>query len=176
MAKLSSRYANALFKLSMENGNVNEYLDQASLLRDALLDAEYRRIVTHPHISQKEKREFFTNTFSGVINEDLFGFLQLVIAKNREVFLLPALNEFIDLINSYNRKTTANVRSGVMLTEDQMQTLKAMLSKKLNKHVDISLKVDPSIISGLYIHVDGFLIDRTVKKQLRDMKTYVKKA
>jgi len=49
------------------------------------------------------------------------------------------------------------------------------LSKKLNKRVEVSLKVDPSVIGGFFVHVDGYFIDRTIKKHLHDMKATIKK-
>ena len=41
--------------------------------------------------------------------------------------------------------------------------------------VEISLKTDPSLIGGFYVHVDGRLMDRTVKKYFSDLKDHIKK-
>ncbi|MCL2767708.1 MAG: ATP synthase F1 subunit delta [Synergistaceae bacterium] len=175
MAELSIRYANALFELSTENGILKESIEQAIFLRTELQNDECKRIVAHPRISTANKCEFFSNAFSGAINEHLLGFLYLVTARNRENFLIPALTAFIDMGNNYFRKTTAKITSATELDEGQISALKELLSKKLNKHVDISLKVDPSVIGGLYIFVDGYFIDRTIKKRLYDMKISVRR-
>lgn len=175
MAKLSARYAAALFELSMEKKSLDESYDQAVVMLDTLKGSECRRIITHPHISRNEKREFFDKIFGNGINEDLRGLLQLAISKNREAYILPSLGEFIEMADRYKRKTTATVVSAYELGAGEISQLKAALTKKLNKIVDISLKVDPSIIGGFYIYVDGYLIDRTIKKQLHDMKTSISK-
>jgi F0F1-type ATP synthase delta subunit len=52
--------------------------------------------------------------------------------------------------------------------------MKTVLSKKLNKDVDLSLKIDPTIIGGPYILVDGYYLDWTVKTRLRDLTVYMK--
>ena len=59
MEKLSALYASSLFDLALEGGLVDDYLEQAILLREALQDSECRRALLHPHISAAEKRTFF---------------------------------------------------------------------------------------------------------------------
>lgn len=169
MEKLSSVYASALFNLAVEGGAVEEFLDQATFVHDTLKDAECLRIFYHPHINAAEKREFFGKMFAGYIHDDLLGLLYLVIDKNREAYLLPALLALIDMIKRHQNKVTAKVVSAVVFSESQIAALEALLSKKLDKRVEVALKVDPTVIGGPHIYVDGRYLDRTVKGRLRSM-------
>ena len=175
MAELSARYAAALFDLAMESGASGEYLEQAVFLREALSGAECKGILSHPNITAEQKREFLRGAFDGNIHDGLLGFLYLATAKNRERFIIPALTAFISAMEDQLKRATANVTSAVALSPDQISALRQALSSKLNKQVDVSLKVDPSLIGGMYIHVDGYFIDRTIKNQLRDMKVNLKR-
>ena len=170
MAQLSSRYAMAIFNLSIKRGNLNENLDQALYLRDALKDEKCQTLLTHPRITEAAKHAFFDEVFSSHINKDLLGFLHLAVSKNREEFIVPVLSDFIDMARDFLRKTTALVVSAVPLRDDQVSSLAALLARKLNKQVTIEQKVDPSIIGGLYIQVDGYFVDRTIKTRLQDVK------
>ena len=170
MAELSTRYAAALFELALERGMLNEYLEQAVFVRNAMQLDECQKFMEHPHISKMYKCEFFDNVFGKDMHGDLRGFLYLLVNKNRENVILSALEDFISMGDSHNRKTTATVISAAMPEEQQIAALRDMLSKKLNKQVEISVKVDPLLIGGLYIYVDGYLIDRTIKKQLKNFK------
>jgi F-type H+-transporting ATPase subunit delta len=96
--------------------------------------------------------------------------MRLVITKNREAFLLPALEKLIDMIKTHKRQTTARVVSAVPLTDAQAARLTATLAKKLNKQVDVTVLVDPSVIAGISIQADGYFLDRTVRTMLKDMK------
>jgi F-type H+-transporting ATPase subunit delta len=174
MAGLSTRYATAVFELEKERGTVNESLAQAIFLRDTLDEAECRKIVSHPHISAAKKMDFIKTAFAGNISENLLGMVYLAINKNRESFLVPALNSLIEMINEFESKTTAQVISAVALTEAQLSALKATLSTRLNKQVDIAAKIDPSVIGGFSVFVDGYLIDRTIKKQFNDLSKNLK--
>ncbi|MCL1819840.1 MAG: ATP synthase F1 subunit delta [Oscillospiraceae bacterium] len=175
MAEISSLYASALFDLFLESGAPDESFEQAVFLRDTLQDSEYLQIICHPRISVAEKCKFFREAFSESIRDDLLGLLFLAVEKNRENYIIPALAEFIDKINGYRRKTEAYVISATELSGEQVSALKELLSKKLDKDVEILLRVDPSVIGGLYIRTDGYLLDRTVKRQLRDMEDSMKK-
>jgi F-type H+-transporting ATPase subunit delta len=170
VAQLSNRYGLALFNLSVEQNRLDSNLEAAVFLRDTLKDPKCQSVITHPRITSPEKRAFFKNVFAGHIGADLLGFLYLAVNKNREAFIVPALTKFIEMARKHRRETTALVVSAVPLREGQVSALASLLSKKLVKKVDIAQKVDSSIIGGLYIQVDGFYIDRTIKSRLQDMK------
>lgn len=175
MAELSVRYASALYEISLENNQLDEYLSQAILVRDALKTGETRTIIEHPDISDREKREFLKTAFSESLSDPIAGLLDLAIRKKRERIILSALEEFITIANRHNGKVTAIVVSAVPLREEQLATLKDVLSRKMDMQVDLVSRVDTSLIGGFYVHVDGSLIDKTVINQLRDLKEKVKR-
>jgi F-type H+-transporting ATPase subunit delta len=170
VADLGIRYATALFDISQEGGLLDDYLEQAQLVRDNIKSEDAQRILTHPRISSEEKFAFLQKAFAEHIHQDLLGFMRLVISKNREAFLLPALNKLVEMMKTHERQTTARVVSAVPLTDQQAEELTALLSKKTGKQVDVTVLVDPSVIAGISIHVDGYFLDRTVRTMLKDMK------
>ena len=174
MERLSILYASALFDLALEKGLADKFLDQAILIRDTLQDKQCQCMLVHPHIPATEKQKFFSKAFNGYVHDDLLSFLYLVTEKNRETFLLPALMALIDMIERYKGKTTAKVYFASALTKEQLTVMKKKLSGKLKKDVEISLKIDPTIIGGPYILVDGYYLDWTVKKRLRDLTVHMK--
>ncbi|MCL2204383.1 MAG: ATP synthase F1 subunit delta [Defluviitaleaceae bacterium] len=174
MADLGKRYATALFELSAEQGTLAQYLDQTTFLRNALMEEECKTFLTHPRVTGTEKSAFFDRVFSQHLDKDLMGFLHLAVSKNREAFILPALNQLVEMIRRHHNQTTARVKSAVPLTESQLASMAALLTRKLNKKVDVQVMVDPDVIGGISIQVDGFYIDRTLRNLLRNMKDEVK--
>ncbi|MCL2031448.1 MAG: ATP synthase F1 subunit delta [Oscillospiraceae bacterium] len=170
MARIDARYAAALFELSLGDGTLRDTYEQAVLLRDTLRDAECHGVLVHPHITSKEKDAFIRGAFQGRVHDRLLSLLSLLIAKNRAAYIVPVLTALIGMIDRHDRKTTASVITAAELRDGQRAALRAMLSQKLDKQVDITEKVDPSVIGGFYIQVDGYFIDQTAKKQLSDMK------
>ncbi|MDR2590763.1 MAG: ATP synthase F1 subunit delta [Oscillospiraceae bacterium] len=169
MERLSTLYASALYELAVEKGVENLFLSQAIMLRDSLQDPDCQRMLVSPQVSASDKNDMFKRAFSGHIHEDLLGFLYLVTNKNREAYLISSLTALINTIERHNNKVTAKVLSAAPYDDKQANLLKEVLSKKLNKDVTLSMKVDKSLIGGPYIYADGYYIDWTVKKKLHDL-------
>ena len=175
MAQLGARYAAALFELATESGSPELFRDQAILLRDSLSDTECRRLIEHPLISATRKTEFLDSVFKGNIHIDLLSFLHIAIFKNREEFIVPGLALFIKRMDEHFGNVQANITSASALSGSQIAALRTMLSRKLGKQVEVTVRVDPSLIGGFSVHADGYFIDRTIKKRLSDMKLSLKR-
>jgi len=175
VADLRVRYANALFELSVERGLTSDYLEQAAFISSALAGDECQRIIRHPRISMAQKYAFLDGAFAGRIHDDLLGFMRLTVTKNREEFLAPAMDTLVEMIRRHHNFTTAKVVSAVELTPEQKNQLKVVLMRKIGKQVELNIEVDPSLMGGFRLHVDGYIFDRTVKRLLKDMKENIGK-
>jgi F-type H+-transporting ATPase subunit delta len=113
--------------------------------------------------------------FSGKVQDHLLGCMRLMVEKNRAGYTATVLAALIDMIRKRKGLSEAYVVSATQLSEAQLGKLKSVLSAKLGKQVEITAKVDESIIGGFYIQVGGYLIDRTVKKQLHEMKVHIER-
>jgi F-type H+-transporting ATPase subunit delta len=175
MAKLKDRYANALLELSEEKDSLERDLEQAVLVRDALGDPEVQAFLLHPHVPDTAKYQLFQKTFSVNLANHLMGFLYLMVSKSRESLIVPALTEYIDLINRRLGKIEAKVVSAKQLTDKQIESIRTLLSEKSQMQVDIKATVDPDVIGGFYILIDGRIFDRTVRAELNNMKERLKR-
>ena len=174
MAKLDALYATSVFELALGSGQVDKIADHTELMLGALEDSDCKKILLHPHISNAEKIEFFNGVFKGKLHEYLFGLLHVAIAKNREAFMIPALKALVGLISRHQKKTTAIVLTATKLQKKQIDEIKKVLSKRLDKSVEVTVDVDETLIGGPFIRVDGYYIDQTVKKRLHDMAARMK--
>lgn len=175
MAKLKDRYANALMELSEEKGTLEKDLEEAILVRDTLKSEDVQAFLVHPHIPDMAKKDLFQKVFSGKISNHLMGFLNLMVRKNRESLIVPTLTEYIECTNRRLGKIQAKVVSAKALREEQIESIRNILSKKLGMQVDIETKVDPDVLGGFYVLVDGRIFDRTIRSQLNNMKQSLKR-
>ena len=174
MERLNALYATALFELAIERANIDEGLKQAVFLRDSLKDSGIMRLLLHPQVPRNDKQKLLTDALSGNIDDDLLGFLQLAIDKNRQAFILSILDTYINMIEKHKNIVTAKVISATELDDNQATELQDILSKKLNKEVRLSVNVDPSVVAGPYIYVDGYYLDWTFKTRLRELTAQMK--
>lgn len=175
MADLKERYSNALLELSEEGASLEKDLEQVVLVRDSLKEDEVQAFLTHPHIPDSAKHQLFQEAFSEGISKHLMGFLYLMVRKNRESLIVPSLTEYIKNANKRLGKIEAKVVSAKALTEKQIESIRLVLSKKTGMQVEIEATVDPDVIGGFYILVDGHIFDGTVRSKLNIMRERLKR-
>jgi F-type H+-transporting ATPase subunit delta len=175
MAKLKDRYANALLELSEESGTLEESLEQATFVRDMLKSADVQGFLMHPYVPDSTKQQFFENAFSGKLAKDLMGFLHLMVRKNRNSLIVPVLTEYIDRANRHLGRIKAKVVSAKALTEKQIESIRNILSQKTAMRVEVKTTIDPDVIGGFYILLEGRIFDRTVRSDLNTMKERLKR-
>ncbi len=168
---IEKRYGNALFELAVEDGIVQEIFDECVFLSDLIQNnQEFKTVILNPKLTGDEKLKFINSVFEGKLSVLMIGTIQAVVLKKRLSSLYFILQYYIKRTDEYLKRTTAKVVSAVKLSDLQLSEIKNNLEVKLNKTVNIINVVDESVIGGLYISVDGYIIDSTIKRQLRDIK------
>lgn len=168
---ISKRYAEALFQLALEKNCVDKYADEIKLIYDLLCgNNEVLEVLYHPEISYESKMKILTDTFSAYVSDDVLGLLSVVFKKSREKELIDILNIFIDKVKEYKGIVNAVIESAVSLKSDKINEIKEKLSYKLNKQVEVEVKVVPELIGGIKISVCGYVIDNTVKSRITELK------
>ena len=64
----------------------------------------------------------------------------------------------------------AVVTSAVRLKEAETVALRAKLEKKLGRQVTLQCHVNPELIGGIRVEVDGRVIDGSIRNKLEEIK------
>lgn len=60
--------------------------------------------------------------------------------------------------------------SAVPLTDGEVNALRTKLKKITGKRIELLFEIDPSVIGGLIVRVDGCVIDASVRKDLDNLR------
>ncbi len=167
-AGLAGRYASALFELAHDRGQLAQVGESLARLGRALGEsADMRAMTSSPMVTrgQGERGVLGLADAMGVdpITRNFLG----VAARGRRLGSLPAIIAAFRARAAAERgETTAEVTSAHPLNEEQVATLKATLTAKLRRDVDVVLRVDPEILGGLIVKVGSRLIDSSIKSKL----------
>lgn len=168
---ISDRYAAALFSLAVENNAVDRYEEQIKTILDVISsDNEIMKVLTHPDINGEDKMQILANTFKETVDDDVMGLFSVIMKKNREKQLVEILEIFLEKAKEYKGIKEAVVESAVPLSLEKLKTIEEKLGNKLNKQVVASCVVVPELLGGLRISIGGHIIDKTIKRQIEDMK------
>ncbi|MBU5427836.1 F0F1 ATP synthase subunit delta [Tissierella pigra] len=171
MAKLvSSRYALALFEAGLDMDRNNEFNKELDFLK-AVFESEAKllQIFNHPRISKSEKKSLIDNIFKGKLSEEMINFLYIIVDKRREGFILDIIEKYKEIFNEHENILNVVAITAIPMKESSKEKLKSVLSSRLNKKVELSNKVDKTVIGGVLLRVENRIIDGTVKGQLESI-------
>ena len=90
------------------------------------------------------------------------------------------LRQYTECYKAYRKRyqedegiSDAVVVSAVALTEEQKKTLLEKLEKLCQKKILLSEKIDPEVLGGLKVEVDGKTLDGTVSGRLKEIRKNV---
>ena len=173
MADLTAgRYAQALLRLCTEERCVDDVYRQVQAINAACEnEAAFLQLIKHPEIHAEEKMSLLKSIFDGKVSDNLLGFFHVAVSKGRGGEIPGFLERFITLVDESRGVTTAYVTTAEPLSAARVLAVKAALSNRLNKLVEIKTEVDPALIGGIRIDVDGQVFDSTVKRQMAELKS-----
>jgi F-type H+-transporting ATPase subunit delta len=179
---VAGRYAQALFDIASEEKVLPQYKSMVDRIEGELkavkdiLDGnvELQRLLYHPQITAKAKKELLDQLFKGKISEVTGNFLALLVDRRRETYFSDIVEEFVALANAQRGIMEAKVTTAVELNDTEKGELSSIMARLTGKKVQTSYDIDPSIIGGVIVRMGDKIIDGSIKTRLAAMKDRLK--
>lgn len=168
MSYLAHRYAQALYEAGCEEdalfGNAT-FILESSPLWDALKS---------PIISITEKKAVLNALPTISDTPVLLNFFSLLI-ESRRITLLPEIVQEYRLLSLQAKQVAECTVTCVSIpSETQQERLKKVLCKLHNKpEVRLIFNIDPDIIGGFILNLDGITYDQSIRGRLRGLSRYL---
>ena len=172
MAKLVSKtYGEALFELAMEENKAQDLMDEIKTVQAILLEnPEFDKLMMHPAIPKQEKVQVMKNVFKDRVSNELTGFLNIIITKERYGELHEIFAYFIDKVKEVQKIGVAYVTTAAPLTESQKESVcSKLLATTVYETMEMHYSVDPSLIGGMVIRVNDRVVDSSIRTKLNDL-------
>ncbi len=170
---LARPYAQAVFDLAREAGELAHWSQSLDIARQLTADGQVSEYLGNPGLSDNERLDFLTGLFgkaeAGLLDgSDKKGtnFLKLLI-ENGRVGALPEIAERFEALRADVENTVdVVVTSATELSGAQQQAIVAALSKKLGREVRLVTKLDENLIGGAVIRAGDVVIDGSLRARL----------
>lgn len=172
MAKLVSKtYGEALFELAMEENKAQDLMEEIQAVQELLLEnPDFDKLLKHPGIPKQEKLQVMTNVFKGRVSDELTGFLEIVINKERYGDLQAIFTYFTDKVKEEQKIGIAYVTTAVALTEEQKKNVCArLLETSSYEKMEMHYSVDEALIGGMVIRVNDRVVDSSIRTKLSNL-------
>ena len=172
---IAERYAKALFDAALDQGRLDETLNDSRTLRRVLDEnPDLVRFLAMPNIGVEQKLDATARIFRQSIGEPLMGFLHVLIRADRTAHLLQVFEGFEDMYRVHNRQAIAVVTSAKALSEEEIAKIRETLAKASGKEILLEAKVDPSLIGGVVVRLDDMIYDNSIKSQLSRLTRHLR--
>jgi F-type H+-transporting ATPase subunit delta len=173
MAKLISKtYGDALFELAVEKGKTAEILEEFTAVCDALTaNPEFSRLMNHPKILRDEKAELIANVFKGRVSDEITGFLEILITKDRFGDIEAIYDYFSAIVKDSLGIGVAHVTTAVPMNEVQKTHITDRLLEVTDyQKMEMNFAVDEKLIGGMVIRIGDRVMDSSIATSLYNMK------
>ena len=171
MSEVAKEYGAALFMVAAESKQTDGFANELAIVEQVFAEnPEYLLLLSSPNVPLEERLQQLEQAFGGAVQEPVLTFLQLLCQKGHIRDWASAVAEYRALWQAATQICDAVITSAVPLSERQQQKLLIKLEQTQGKTVHAAYRVDPAVMGGLIVEMDGKVLDGSLRERLRDIK------
>ncbi len=177
-SEISQRYALALYELSKENNETEEFvLNVNSFKKIFSSNKEFRNFVKNPTYTAENQKIIFDKILNIMnLNKLVKNFFSLLIIKKRIYFLENIIDEFLKLISTKRGQISGSLISAKKIDDKTIKDIETAISANIKRTIKLESKIDESLIGGIVIQIGSLMIDTSLKNKLQKYKKLMTEA
>lgn len=193
--KIALRYAKALLRSALSGDN-NVVDTQKGLPQDELLERELDRIqialdnFSYAWRSNKQFKVFLSNpaidlslrvkliedaSIRASLSPLATRFLIVILRRSRFSFLPQIADAYRRLLENRRRLIDVSITTAVPLSAEETMDVKSKLMPYVNGTPIFEFSIDPAIIGGIVVVIEGLLLDGSLRSRLDQLSSQLEK-
>lgn len=166
---VAKRYAQALFELGTESGQLSELSEKLADFAEAYESSSLlRATLADPTVSAEEKRDVLTGIAAKLQIPDLgIKGLQVMAERGRLSAIAATVRRLTELSDQQSGVLRAQVTTATPMSEAYFQKLCSQLEQSTRKKIVLSRAVDKSLVGGAIAQIGDQVIDGSVRGRLQ---------
>jgi F-type H+-transporting ATPase subunit delta len=176
MPDVAHAYADALFEVAREKGELDAVREQLGQFADAVDgNRELQVFLFSPYFSSAEKIEGVKRAVVGA-DAEFLNFLELLIEKGRMTEVFRIRRQFEELWKRENRRIDVTVTSAVELDPAVVGRIGEEIERQTGQEVDLASRIDAEILGGVVLQVGNMVLDASIRNRLEKLRKSVAQA
>ena len=171
LATIARPYAEALFKASTDQGadlsSTGAWVEELAAIA---ANPQLRQLADSPKVSVEQVLDVITGVARSALPDAARNFLRVIIENGRLDALPEVAVQFRGIVNRLNGSSDAIVYSAFPIEESALNGISDALQKRFGSKLNLSVKIDESLIGGVRVVVGDEVLDTSVKARLEQMK------
>lgn len=174
MTELAREYGEGLYALAVEEKLEAEWLEQLNVLKDCFrADKDFVRLLGNLSLAKEERLTILDKALRGQVHPYLLNFLKLICERGAIFEFEGCLSAYRTAFNQDHRVVEAVATTSKPLTDAQRAQLLARLTAMTGKKVMLVEKLDPSVMGGVVLEMDGKRYDNSVASRLENIRRII---
>jgi len=171
--RLSARpYTQAVFEIALAEKQLDRWQSDLEEVVKLGQDPKIVAFLEDKRIGFSDKLKLLSGTECH-INPLVFNLVCLLAHKGR-LHMLPAIaEEYQHMLSSHRGIARAEVTTAAPLDDENRLKISRLLGDITGKKVEFEPEVDPSLVSGIVVRVEGKLLDGSLRSRLAALKRRV---
>lgn len=170
MTERAGVYGGSLYDLAAEEQLTEPIMQDLLEVRGIFREnQDYLSLLSEPSIKREERIGLIEKAFGTACERYFVSFLKLLCDRGM-------LGEYEGCVEAYKKRYNADhniaeavVTSAVALSDGQLDSLSARLAEMSGKKIALTSKVDPKVLAGIKVELEGKQLDGTVLGRLSGM-------
>jgi F-type H+-transporting ATPase subunit delta len=162
-------YAQAAFELAREQGDLGAWSDMLKLISMVVADAQMPLILENPKLDCAYQTDFIVDICGDQLTAAGKNFVR-VLADARRLSQAPAIYKSYDRLRLEQEQVVeVEVLTAYPLDDQERVRITRTLEQRFGKKINISTRIDKSLIGGSIIRAGDSVIDASIKGSLRQL-------
>lgn len=163
---VAATYAEALYEAAEEQGAVERIAGDLYLFLEAMKGTpELERVLMSPEIETPAKKGTVAAITEGA-DPTLRNFLQVVLDRGRIEDIEEIAAAYAARASEGENRLEVEAVTAVPMPDDLRERLVERLQRDTGHQIDLTTSVDPEIVGGLVLRVEGTVADGSVRHRL----------
>lgn len=166
------RYAEAIFGIGKDTGKLAVFQRNAEDFLSILEKSkDLYTALSHPNIERCQRRKIVDAVLEKCNYDRVFSnFIRLVVERGRASHFSHIVASMMSLRDAAEGRLRGFVYVAQALTPSQKTRLTTKVCQVMGCEVLLSERIDPSLLGGMRVELDGKVYDSTVRRELEKMR------
>ena len=166
LSTLARPYARAAFEHAVAADHLQEWSDSLRTAATVVVQPPVVGLLSSPSTTGAEQSAAVIDLCGDTLGAELQNFV-VILSENRRIQLLPQIaQQFESMKADHEKAIDVEVVSAQELDAEQQRQLSEALGKKLERNINMQVRLDKSLIGGAVIRAGDTVIDGSIRGRL----------
>ena len=171
LSNIARPYAQAIFALAYEAGELEHWSKSLNLLQEIVGNPDMEKVVNDPRITRQQVRDLVLELGGDAFSEPVKNLIRLV-AQNRRWNVVPSITRLYEQLRAESEGIVeAELETAFPVSPEQSELVSNALENALGQKIRLNSRVNQDLIGGAVIRAGDWVIDGSIQARLAKLAT-----